>query len=875
MPSFIMRLQELLPHIASADDALRQIYGTENFAYAENFPVAKQQLLKLLEAIFQINNDAFGVFQEYRDNLEKNLRENTATEDISTTLIHVKKALEEVFPVIKAHPQKFDKHELQQSVSQCLAGAAENILTIIRLFLSNSLHAKLIQAKRELIKHFALEYIKEQSLLDENDIGNEIHFAHGLFNMVASLYSLAVIKDRFIPSALLDANNIHALGFKEYVSRRISDAKVIHQLMLLSPLPDLNDNLDVAHQQIDIFLKELDSQVSVYRLYQLDEDGSALIPKKNIQLHYEWLLYDMLLKRDCISPHTFILTDEKARTLECIRFHEQIVIVEKSEATTVTDNQISLRLFEPSDAPFVACNVSMLLQKSDDDLSLFPSHLWPLFINGLGSKFSCQLFEAVIKVVETAHDKATASILKNNSSNIDDADVREWLWVLASRGFSDTLLELFGIVGVNQDYLSKLYYNNRRELLGIAAHNGHIAVVEALLNAGANKDASHQDGATPLCIAACMGHIAVVEALVNAGANKDASDQSGTTPLSIAACMGHIAVVEALLKAGANKDASRQDGITPLYIAAHMGHIAVVKALLKAGANKDASRQDGITPLYIAAHMGHIAVVKALLNAEANTDASRQCGTTPLFIAAQKGHIAVVEALLNAEANKDASRQDGTTPLFIAAHMGHIAVVEALLKAGANKDASRQDGTTPIYIAAQNGHIAVVEALLKAGANKDASRQSGATPLFIAAQRGYGEIVDLLVGRIKSDSNCCSHPFLKKTWEISIASPMRAEISVIKMAIRQAEQQLSFEELLRENKLDNQKVIECLSTLHIAIIFGHKAVIEALEKAMPIDDYNKPGCPITIHALKKIFSSPDIPTSDLATDKAPFQDLCA
>ncbi|KAJ1485108.1 ankyrin repeat-containing domain protein, partial [Baffinella frigidus] len=55
--------------------------------------------------------------------------------------------------------------------------------------------------------------------------------------------------------------------------------------------------------------------------------------------------------------------------------------------------------------------------------------------------------------------------------------------------------------------------------LYIAAKNGHRPVVQALVEAGADKDAPNKDGVTPLIIAAQQGHIPVVRALVEAGAD--------------------------------------------------------------------------------------------------------------------------------------------------------------------------------------------------------------------------------------------------------------------------------------------------------------------------------------------------------------------
>jgi ankyrin repeat protein len=51
--------------------------------------------------------------------------------------------------------------------------------------------------------------------------------------------------------------------------------------------------------------------------------------------------------------------------------------------------------------------------------------------------------------------------------------------------------------------------------------NGHLAVTEALVKAGAVVNEAAADGATPVFIAALNGYLAVTEALVKAGADVD------------------------------------------------------------------------------------------------------------------------------------------------------------------------------------------------------------------------------------------------------------------------------------------------------------------------------------------------------------------
>jgi ankyrin repeat protein len=64
--------------------------------------------------------------------------------------------------------------------------------------------------------------------------------------------------------------------------------------------------------------------------------------------------------------------------------------------------------------------------------------------------------------------------------------------------------------------------------------------VEALLRAGADKEAKRKGGYTPLLEASGSGHLAVVEALLRAGANLEAEDKNGLTPLAVASAAGYI-----------------------------------------------------------------------------------------------------------------------------------------------------------------------------------------------------------------------------------------------------------------------------------------------------------------------------------------------
>lgn len=87
-----------------------------------------------------------------------------------------------------------------------------------------------------------------------------------------------------------------------------------------------------------------------------------------------------------------------------------------------------------------------------------------------------------------------------------------------------------------------------------AAHLGHHEVVEHLIAAGAPLDHINNLGWTALIEAVILGdggpdHIATVEALVAAGADKNIADRQGVTPLEHAQALGYDSIAGILTQA--------------------------------------------------------------------------------------------------------------------------------------------------------------------------------------------------------------------------------------------------------------------------------------------------------------------------------------
>ena len=177
-----------------------------------------------------------------------------------------------------------------------------------------------------------------------------------------------------------------------------------------------------------------------------------------------------------------------------------------------------------------------------------------------------------------------------------------------------------------------------------------------------NLNAKDKYGATPMHQAAWEGRTDIVEALIKAGADKDAKDNIlGNTPLHRAALWGETKTVQALIAAGADKEAKNEYGNTPMHRAAENGQTEIVRALIKAGADKEAKDNDGETPLHWAARYGETDIVQALIAARAEKEVKDNEGETPMHEAAKNGQTEIVQALIAAGADKEAKNEYGKT----------------------------------------------------------------------------------------------------------------------------------------------------------------------------------------------------------------------
>jgi ankyrin repeat protein len=167
-------------------------------------------------------------------------------------------------------------------------------------------------------------------------------------------------------------------------------------------------------------------------------------------------------------------------------------------------------------------------------------------------------------------------------------------------------------------------------LLYFPVRNGHRAVVERLLRAGAPRDpdwssrqAAEWEDEEDAADAARERHAAdrtrdaaeaaAVDLVQEHGARLARAATAGGTPLLVvAAGAGATALVSAMLDAGADPAASG-DGGSALVQAAAGAHVDILRLLLERGADACAADAAGLTPLIAAAGAGSLTAVELLL----------------------------------------------------------------------------------------------------------------------------------------------------------------------------------------------------------------------------------------------------------------------
>lgn len=323
-----------------------------------------------------------------------------------------------------------------------------------------------------------------------------------------------------------------------------------------------------------------------------------------------------------------------------------------------------------------------------------------------------------------------------------------------------------------------------------AAYNGHLDIVQFLVEKGADINQTNLHGSSALLTALRFKHKTVADYLL-AQPNIDAKSASVISydAFVYAVFNGYLDIADQLWTKGRDLNKKYTEENTLLHMCTMDNNEASIRWLLAHGANPSAKNRFGMTPLVVAANRnyphlipifveqfksikklnrdfehaiiaasreGHREVVDKII--EYKDSYSKVFSLFVMLHAAKNGYWEIVSDMLDLKPKQASKRinkhfnygrkyayNDGSTMLHAAADQGHLEVVKNLVERGAKLDCKNYNHDRVLHFAVGSGNLELVQWLCQQKLYIDETNKQGETPLHLAVKNRDLELVRCLL----------------------------------------------------------------------------------------------------------------------------------
>lgn len=309
------------------------------------------------------------------------------------------------------------------------------------------------------------------------------------------------------------------------------------------------------------------------------------------------------------------------------------------------------------------------------------------------------------------------------------------------KGVKDALKD-----GANPNAILPGVMNGIPSLVAAAGIAKSLDLVDVLLAASADVNLSCSDGKSALMFAAENGNSEIVERLVSAGANvnatllDDADEQlSGLGAFGLALNRGRINIAKILLRSGARPDFGKVETL-PLVILEH-GDLELAKAVEAAGVQLVSGDMRG-RAAFVSARNPDGEVFDYVLKHGGDVSADNDYKYTALTLAVLNNHAELVERYLARGDDPNAEDADRETALSLAIEKNNKCIIKTLREHGAQvREYPGMSLVLAMLQAARDGALGTILNLRDVGISLNVVDEEGNTPLMLATRAGHLGVV--------------------------------------------------------------------------------------------------------------------------------------